>query len=98
MAKLLTIKINKDGGVDIHEHLPDGMTQKEVRDHLTVALPMATAHLALTRSLGTGLTARVTLRLMYKLTDQMLSREIEKEVSTDEHCACRCEADDLPDD
>ena len=73
MKKILTIKTDKEGVVDIQSRVPDFMTEDEVNERLTNALPMAVAGLAHERSEGSVLAARADLLAMFEKADTMLT-------------------------
>ena len=95
MAKILTIKI-KDNIVDIKSHLPEGMTEEQVHEHLATALPMAVAGLAVELSGGLQLAARAAVLDMFEAADDLLNEMLEEE-DCHECGACCCEGDDCPD-
>lgn len=73
MKKILTIKTNAEGMVDITSRVPDFMTEEEVNERLTNALPMAVAGLAHERSEGSILAARADILAMFEKADTMLT-------------------------
>ncbi len=91
MAKILTIKINdKNRTCNIKSHLPEGMTEAEVNEHLTAALPMAVAGLAREMNEGSPLAGRAAILAMFEMADSMLTEMMEEEEEDDE-CPCCCE-------
>lgn len=98
MAKILTIKINdKDHTCNIKSHLPEGMTEAEVNEHLTIALPMAVAALAQEMSEGSPLAGRAAILAMFEMADSMLTEMMEEEEEENE-CPCCCEGSAERDD
>lgn len=98
MAKILTIKINdKDHTCNIKSHLPEGMTEAEVNEHLTVALPMAVAALAQEMSEGSPLAGRAAILAMFEMADSMLTEMMDEEEEENE-CPCCCEGSAERDD
>lgn len=98
MAKILTIKINdKNHTCDIKSHLPEGMTEAEVNEHLTIALPMAVAALAQEMSEGSPLAARAAILAMFETADSLLT-EMMGEEEEDDECPCCCEGSAERDD
>ena len=98
MAKILTIKI-KGNTVDIKSHLPEGMTEAEVSEHLTIALPMAVAALAQEMSDGSPLAGRAAILAMFEMADSLLTEMMDEEEEGDEGpCCCNgvAECDDHP--
>lgn len=98
MAKILTIKI-KENTVDIKSHLPEGMTEAEVNEHLTIALPMAVAGLAQEMSEGSPLAGRAAVLSMFEMADSLLTEMMNDEEEDDESpCCCNgvAECDDHP--
>ena len=99
MAKLMTIKITKDNEVNIRAHLPEGMTEAEVNEHLTIALPMAVAALAQDMSDGCPLAGRAAILAMFETADSLLTEMMDEEEEDDESpCCCNgvAECDDHP--
>lgn len=91
MAKILTIKINdKNHTCNIKSHLPEGMTEAEVNELLTAALPMAVAGLAQEMSDGSPLAGRAAILAMFEMADSMLTEMMDEEEEDDE-CPCCCE-------
>lgn len=99
MAKILTIKI-KENTVDINSHLPEGMTEAEVNEHLTIALPMAVAGLAQEMSEGSPLAGRAAVLSMFEMADSLLTEMMDDEEEEDDESPCCCngvaECDDHP--
>lgn len=91
MAKILTIKL-KDNIVDVRSHVPEGMSEAEVNEHLTIALPMAVAGLAKAMSEDSSLAAHATLLSMFERADHLLTEMMEEndDESDDEPPRC-CE-------
>ena len=98
MAKILKIKLDKEGLVDIRSFVPEGMTEDAVNELLTTALPMAVAALATARSEGSLLAARADILTMFEKADALLSEMVESREEDCDGCACCCEGDDHPDD
>ena len=98
MAKILTIKINdKDHTYNIKSHLPEGMTEAEVNEHLTATLPMAVAALAQEMSEGSPLAGRAAILAMFEMADSLLTEMMDEEEEENE-CPCCCEGSAERDD
>lgn len=89
MAKILTIKL-KENIVDIKSHLPEGMTEAEVNDHLTIALPMAVAGLAQEMSDGSPLAGRAAILAMFEMADSLLTEMMEDDDDESDDEPPRC--------
>jgi hypothetical protein len=89
MAKILTIKL-KENIVDIKSHLPEGMTEAEVNEHLTIALPMTVAGLAQEMSDDSPLAARATLLSMFEMADHLLTEMMEDDDDESDDKPPRC--------
>ena len=98
MAKILTIKI-KENTVDIKSHLPEGMTEAELNEHLAIALPMSVAALAKGMSNGCPLAGRAAILAMFETADSLLTEMMDEKEEDDEGpCCCNgvAECDDHP--
>lgn len=100
MAKILTIKIDdKNRTCNIKSHLPEGMTESELNEHLAIALPMAVAALAKEMSDGSPLAGRAAILAMFETADFLLTEMMDEEEEDDEGpCCCNgvAECDDHP--
>lgn len=93
MAKIFTIKINKDGEVESKIHVPEGMCEEDVVTALYNELPSIIASTAMTVAGGLQLAARGAILDICETADTLLSKLLEEEEDCDE-CPLRCEADD----
>jgi hypothetical protein len=93
MAKIFTVKINKDGEVKSKLHVPEGMCEEDVVTALYNELPIIIASTAMTVSTGLQLAARGAILDICETADTLLSKLLEEEEECDE-CAGCCEAAD----